>query len=130
MASRDNMTCSLNNSYLMSDLCLHNYSSHADECFPNEIRHWSPYAGIWCIFNSFAGFTGNLLTILAIPYAAKQKKYVKKIKGIHHNKWLHGFVNFAKIHENALSKMKYVMKSEKFVDFGKNKALGSFLYFL
>ena len=75
MVSRDHMTCSLNNSYLMSDLCLHNYSSHAEECFPNEIQYWSLYAGIWCIFNSFAGFTGNLLTILVIPYAAKQKKY-------------------------------------------------------
>ena len=75
MVSRDHMTCSLNNSYLMSDLCLHNYSSHAEECFHNEIQYWSLYAGIWCIFNSFAGFTGNLLTILAIPYAAKQKKY-------------------------------------------------------
>ncbi len=31
-------------------------------------------AGIWCILNSIVGFSGNLLTMLAIPYAAKHKK--------------------------------------------------------
>ena len=59
----------------MSELCLHNYTFYEKDCFPSGIKNWSTYAGIWCIINSFAGFTGNLLTILAIPYAAKRKKY-------------------------------------------------------
>ena len=58
----------------MSDICLKNYTFHEKECFPKEIKPWSTYAGIWCILNSLFGTTGNLLTILAIPYAARRKK--------------------------------------------------------
>jgi hypothetical protein len=31
-------------------------------------------AGIWCIVNSIIGFSGNLLTLLAIPFASRHKR--------------------------------------------------------
>jgi hypothetical protein len=54
---------------MFSDFCL----QHPEEfqCFPQEMREISVFAGIWCIVNAVLGICGNLLTILAIPYAAK-----------------------------------------------------------
>ena len=39
------------------------------------MRDISVFAGIWCIVNAVLGICGNLLTILAIPYAAKRQKF-------------------------------------------------------
>ena len=36
-------------------------------------------AGILCIIIAIIGITTNLLTLLAIPFAAKRKKYVSTI---------------------------------------------------
>ena len=33
------------------------------------------FAGVWCFINSFAGTAGNLLTLVAIPYAMKRKMF-------------------------------------------------------
>ena len=33
-------------------------------------------AGIWHVFHASIGFIGNLLTLIAIPYAARNKKLV------------------------------------------------------
>ena len=56
-----------------SDFCI-KYPNEINLCFPKEIFDLSTAAGIWCIFNSITGFCGNLLTLLALPYAAKRKK--------------------------------------------------------
>jgi len=33
------------------------------------------FAGVWCIINAVVGFFGNLLTLLAFPYASWKKKF-------------------------------------------------------
>lgn len=38
---------------------------------------------IWCIVISITGTTGNLLTLCAIPFAARNKLYVKSVKNVH-----------------------------------------------
>ena len=45
------------------------------DCFPKEISTvLSKFAGVWCVVNASLGFTGNLLTLLAIPYACWKKR--------------------------------------------------------
>ena len=58
---------------MFSDFCL----QHPEEfqCFPQQMRDISVFAGIWSIVNAVLGICGNLLTILAIPYAAKRQKF-------------------------------------------------------
>ena len=58
---------------ILSEICLE-YPQHS-QCFPQEMQNISIPAGIWCIVNAILGFSGNLLTILAIPYAAKRQKF-------------------------------------------------------
>ena len=64
--------------YNLSLLCIDN--ALPDEiksqlnCFPKQFTDASStIVGIWCVINSFIGFTGNLLTLCAIPHAAKNK---------------------------------------------------------
>ena len=58
---------------MFSEFCL----QHPEEsqCFPQQMRDSSVFAGIWCIVNAILGFCGNLLTIFAIPYAARRQKF-------------------------------------------------------
>ena len=67
-------TCNdTNHIQMFSDFCLE-YPKEK-QCFPQQMRGMSVAAGVWCIMNAILGFSGNLLTILAIPYAAKKKKF-------------------------------------------------------
>ena len=64
--------------YNLSLLCIdHTLSDEIRRnlnCFPNQFTVISStIVGIWCLINSFIGFTGNLLTLCAIPYAARNK---------------------------------------------------------
>ena len=46
------------------------------DCFPMDLKH-CPYRralGMWAILIMFIGVIGNLLTLLAIPHAAKKKR--------------------------------------------------------
>ena len=45
-----------------------------DACYPSTRYEFKFALGIWCVILGLIGFVGNLLTILAIPYAAKKKK--------------------------------------------------------
>ena len=45
-----------------------------DECYPLKRYEFKFALGLWCVILGLIGFVGNLLTILAIPYAAKKKK--------------------------------------------------------
>ena len=60
----------------MSKKCLDawtwNNGTDVEECFPNSTL--VNLAGIWCSVNGFIGLVGNILTILAIPYAARRNK--------------------------------------------------------
>ena len=58
---------------MFSEFCLQHPEEH--QCFPQSMQYLSDFAGIWCIINAVLGFSGNLLTLLAIPYAAKRQKF-------------------------------------------------------
>ena len=50
-------------------------SDPPDSCFPTEITPtFGLFAGLWGIFVALTGIFGNLLTLFAIPYAAKRKR--------------------------------------------------------
>ena len=55
-----------NGSNISDDLC-----NQMDKCYPYP-DGLSIFAGLWCIVNAFVGFSGNLLTLLAIPYAQRK----------------------------------------------------------
>ena len=45
-----------------------------EECYcPSKHYELDFVTGIWCVISGLIGFVGNLLTIFAIPYAAKKK---------------------------------------------------------
>ncbi len=44
-----------------------------DICTPFTVT-FRTATGVWCLMNAIIGILGNLLTILAIPYAARKKK--------------------------------------------------------
>ena len=68
------MLCEQNTTNSMSEKCLDTWSNGGDmeNCFPSSTL--GTVTSIWCMINGLIGFTGNLLTLLAIPYAAKKKK--------------------------------------------------------
>ena len=79
---KSRLTC---NDTLLDTNLLFNLSHHclidpdfSPDCFPDEFE-WSAGVtiaeGIWCILNAVIGFFGNLLTLLAIPYAAHKNKF-------------------------------------------------------
>ena len=45
-----------------------------DACYPSKRYEFKFALGIWCVILGLIGFFGNLVTIVAIPYAAKKKK--------------------------------------------------------
>ena len=66
------------NVYNLSQLCLdhslNNLIKENLDCFPNQFTiATSTIVGTWCVLICIIGFPGNLLTLLAIPYAAKNK---------------------------------------------------------
>ncbi len=57
----------------LSDFCI----SHPDAnevCYPESFKAISIPSGVWCIVNAIVGFAGNLLTLVAIPYASSKQK--------------------------------------------------------
>jgi len=71
------MVCLNEDVYNMSSFCLRdgfNSSLCRPDIQPSGLRQ---AAGFWCILNAIVGFSGNLLTLLAIPYASKHKRLVK-----------------------------------------------------
>ena len=80
MKSTENISCDPQNysSILyLSELCIgdNQHDGGSYECFSNDISTTlSNFAGIWCIINAILGFSGNLLTLLAIPYACWKKR--------------------------------------------------------
>ena len=66
------------NIYNLSKLCLEHSLSDAIcnrlDCFPEQFTNiTSNLVGAWCVINCIVGFCGNLLTVLAIPYAKGRK---------------------------------------------------------
>ena len=65
-----------NGSFLeeFSDFCLTPNNSFEQQCFPSENEALRFAAGVWSIIFGIVGLVGNLLTIIAIPYAAKNNQ--------------------------------------------------------
>ena len=57
-----------------SDFCLDNSFDFPETCYPSEHYDLKFVLAILCVVFCIIGFAGNLLTIIAIPYAAKKKK--------------------------------------------------------
>ena len=71
--SAHNLTCGPDDVYNVSDYCL--YEDGTDPvCRPDINSVLIDVAGYWCIVNAVIGFSGNLLTLLAIPYASRHKR--------------------------------------------------------
>ena len=73
------LKCLYNNTHSMSENCLNTSINYFANCFPYNDKNGvvvATIAGILCTINAIVGFFGNLLTILAIPYAASKNKYV------------------------------------------------------
>ena len=60
----------------ISKICVEEPYTEEYPCYPDYLKEIGPYFGTWCLFISFLGMFGNLLTMLAIPFAANRKKYV------------------------------------------------------
>ena len=64
--------------YLLSELCVNGSNTENVECIQNynDITYvvLRKLVGIWSILVGSLGISGNLLTLLAIPYAAKRKR--------------------------------------------------------
>ena len=74
------MKCYENTTHSMSKICLDAWMNENiyllnEDCTPKYADGVVAFGTIWCNINAVIGFTGNLLTLLAIPYAAKKKKY-------------------------------------------------------
>lgn len=70
-----NFTCSsAMDAFEMRKICVE-MSNPPEECFPRVIPPMmSNFVGVWCALNAVMGSCGNLLTLLAIPYAIKHKR--------------------------------------------------------
>ena len=56
-----------------SEFCLDTSDDFPEQYFPADHKNMF-LLGTWTIANALFGFVGNLLTIIAIPYAAKRNK--------------------------------------------------------
>ena len=57
-----------------SQICTEQPYTEDYQCYPEYLKNIGVYFGIWCVFISVLGMFGNLLTMLAIPYAANRRK--------------------------------------------------------
>ena len=78
------MSCSVDNLTLascqdcqleLSTACLLQHKPDRNlECFPHEPAI-ARFAGVWCAANAAFGSTGNALTLLAIPFAIRRRRF-------------------------------------------------------
>ena len=68
----ENVTCNHTTLLDFSHFCLLNPNN--SQCFPSEYDNWIEAEILFALVNSLIGFAGNLLTILAIPYAAQKNQ--------------------------------------------------------
>ena len=77
--SVDNMKCEEATIHLMSNFCLSKWDledfNGTEECYPifSELTKVSTIT--ICIISGIIGICGNSLTLLAIPYATRKKKF-------------------------------------------------------
>ena len=67
-------SCNVSTTLNLSFICLNETYDFPSQCYPSNFQHFKIIEGVWCAINAIIGLTGNLLTIIAIPYAAKHKQ--------------------------------------------------------
>ena len=76
------MNCTINTTHSMSEFCLEawytNELNQTENCFPQVVfsNSYGTFYIIWVMTNAGVGLFGNLLTLLAIPYAKNKKMYI------------------------------------------------------
>ena len=83
-AETQRQMCERNETILMSELCLNNWqnvtyldSNVTVNCYPNDVDSLiTEILALWFLICSTVGIFGNLLTLIALPYAAWKKRYV------------------------------------------------------
>ena len=72
----NNYTCeTAEESFNLRQICVES-SRPPDVCFPEVISlTGSNFVGIWCALHAMVGCCGNILTLVAIPYAIRHKRY-------------------------------------------------------
>ena len=77
-----NFTCNVNTTHAMSEYCLAEWDSGKNpknECFTSQYRDFGLYLEVFNLaflgFNTFVGIVCNLLTLISIPMAAREKRY-------------------------------------------------------
>jgi len=70
-----NLTCSAaTDAFEMRKICVE-MTNPPPECFPKVVPPgMSNFVGVWCAMNAIMGTCGNLLTLVAIPYAIKHRR--------------------------------------------------------
>ena len=58
----------------LSSACLLPRNDPSLECFPHQ-PGLARFAGAWCAANAAFGSIGNMLTLLAIPYAIRRRRF-------------------------------------------------------
>ena len=81
------MKCERNETLSLSELCLDKWqnltinddSNSTENCFPDDVDNlFTNILALWFLICSIVGVFGNLLTLIAMPYAAWKKRYYLK----------------------------------------------------
>ena len=82
------MKCERNETLSLSELCLDKWqnltinddSNSTENCYPDDVDHlFTNVLALWFLICSIVGVFGNLLTLIAMPYAAWKKRYLLEI---------------------------------------------------
>ena len=60
----------------VSDIIFENFVEVCANCISKEDKKYRMALGIWALVIAIIGILGNILTLLAIPYAARKKRYI------------------------------------------------------
>ena len=63
---------------LVCKLCGNECLSDSINCSPYELKEctYRQVLGLWAVFINIFGVLGNMLTLLAIPYAARKRRFI------------------------------------------------------
>ena len=69
------LNCTPENVVAISEFCERSEIQSDVECFSKDVPvQFSTFVAVWCILNAICGTCGNLMTLLAIPWATKSKR--------------------------------------------------------
>ena len=68
----ENLNCTPHNFYNLSKFCTGYHENAPDNCIPPADHRRA--LGVWASIIAVIGVLGNMLTLLAIPYAAQKER--------------------------------------------------------